>query len=77
MRHPERLADSVGLRWQASWGLGGFSAASGGRADGVAGNQMLLDLAQQRISVERRVFRVRTLPDWEREQAARDLGWRR
>ena len=74
VRHPERLADSVGLRWRASWGVGGFPAASGGRADGVAGSQMVLDLSQQRIGVDRRVFRVRTLPDWEREQTARDLG---
>jgi hypothetical protein len=74
VRHPERLADSVGLRWRASWGLGGFAAASGGRADGIAGSQMVLDLGQQRIDVDGRVFRVRTLPDWEREQAARDLG---
>jgi hypothetical protein len=74
VRHPERLADTHGLRWHASWGLGGFAAGSGGRADGVAGSQMVLDLAQQRIGVESRVFRVRTLPDWEREQAAHDLG---
>jgi len=35
---------------------------------------MVMDLAQQRIGVDHRVFRVRSLPDWEREQAARDLG---
>jgi hypothetical protein len=74
VRHPDRLADSVGLRWRACWGLGGSGAASGGRAAGVAGSQTVLDLAQQRIGVEGRVFRVRTLPDWEREPTARDLG---
>ena len=34
---------------------------------------MLLDLTQKRVTVHRRPFRVRTLPDWEREQAAYDL----
>jgi hypothetical protein len=33
-----------------------------------------MDLAEQRFRLRDRVFRVRTLPEWEREQAARDLG---
>ena len=74
LRRPERLADSRSLRWHASWGPGGLSAGSGGRASGSAGHDLLLDLTQQRFRVKGRVFRVRTLPDWEREQAAHDLG---
>lgn len=74
VRRPERLADSRSLRWHASWGLGGLSAGSGGRASGSAGHDLLLELTQQRFRVHGRVFRVRTLPDWEREQAAHDLG---
>lgn len=71
---PERLADSKSLRWHASWGAGGLSAGSGGRASGFAGHDMLLDLTHQRFRLGGRDFRVRTLPDWEREQAAYDLG---
>ena len=74
LRRPERLADSRSLRWHASWGAGGRSAGSGGRASGSAGHDLLLDLTQHRFGMEDRVFRVRTLPDWEREQAAYDLG---
>lgn len=74
IKRPERLADSRSLRWHASWGRGGLSAGSGGRASGSAGHDVLLDLAQQRFRVHGRVFGVRTLPDWEREQAAHDLG---
>jgi hypothetical protein len=74
LRIPERLADTTSLRWYASWGQGGFPAGSGGRAGGSAGHGMLLDLTQQRVRVDGRLFRVRTLPDWEREQAAHDLG---
>lgn len=73
VRRPERLADTRSLRWHASWGRGGFSAGSDGMATGSAGHEMLLDLTQQRVTVHRRPFRVRTLPDWEREQAAHDL----
>lgn len=73
VRHAERLADARSLRWHASWGRGGFSAGSDGTATGSAGHEMLLDLAQGRVTVHRRPFRVRTLPDWEREQAAYDL----
>lgn len=74
VRWPERLADSRSLRWHASWGAGGLSAGSGGRATGFAGHDVILDLTQHRFRVDGRVFRVRTLPDWEREQAAHDLG---
>jgi hypothetical protein len=74
IQRPERLADTRSLRWYASWGAGGFPAGSGGRASGSAGHDALLDLTQQRFRVHRCVFRVRTLPEWEREQAARDLG---
>jgi hypothetical protein len=74
VRRPERLADSRSLRWHASWGAGGLSAGSGGRASGTAGHDVLLDLTQHQFRVDGRVFRVRTLPDWEREQAAHDLG---
>ena len=74
VRRPERLADTRSLRWHAAWGPGGFPAGSAGRARGAAGHEMLLDLAQQHVRAEGRLFRVRTLPDWEREQAARDLG---
>jgi len=73
-RLPGRLADTTSLRWYASWGVGGFLAGSGGRATGSADQDLLMDLASQRFRVSGRVFRVRTLPDWEREQAARDLG---
>ena len=73
VRRPERLADTRSLRWHASWGQGGFPAGSDGTAAGVAGPAMLLDLTQQQVTVEGRPFRVRTLPDWEREQAAHDL----
>ena len=74
VRHPERLADARSLRWHASWGAGGLSAGSGGRAKGFARHDVLLDLTQHRFRVHRLVFGVRTLPDWEREQAAHDLG---
>lgn len=74
VRHPDRLADTTGLRWHASWGAGGFPAGSGGRAHGYGGHEMLLDLAEQQVRVAGRRFRVRLLPDWEREQAAADLG---
>ncbi len=74
VRRPERLADTRSLRWHAAWGPGGFPAGSAGRASGHAGHEMLLDLAQQRVRADGRLFRVRTLPDWEREQAAHDLG---
>ena len=73
VRRPERLADTRSLRWHACWGRGGFSAGSDGMATGSAGHEMLLDLTQKRVTVHRRPFRVRTLPDWEREQAAYDL----
>jgi hypothetical protein len=73
-RVPGRLADTRSLRWQASWGAGGFPAGSGGRDEGCADSRMLLDLRHQRVVVRGRPFRVRTLPDWEREQAAHDLG---
>lgn len=74
VRQPGRLADSRSLRWRASWGVGGFGAGSGGRAEGWAGSPTLLALKQQQVDIEGRTFRVRTLPDWEREQAAHDLG---
>lgn len=74
LRHANRLADTTSLRWYASWGLGGFSAGSGGRATGSADQVLLMDLASQRFRVSGQVFRVRTLPEWEREQAAHDLG---
>ena len=64
VRRPERYADTRSLRWHASWGQGGFGAGSDGTAAGVAGNEMLLDLTQQQVTVQRRPFRVRTLPDW-------------
>ena len=35
---------------------------------------MLLDLRHHRVTLARGPFRVRTLPEWEREQAAHDLG---
>jgi hypothetical protein len=73
VRRPERLADTRSLRWHASWGRGGFPAGSDGIAMGSAGHEMLLDLTQERVTVHGRPFRVRTLPDWEREQAAHDL----
>ena len=73
VRRPERLADTRSLRWHACWGRGGFSAGSDGMATGSAGHEMLLDLTQKQVTVHRRPFRVRTLPDWEREQAAHDL----
>jgi hypothetical protein len=73
LRHADRLADTMSLRWYASWGAGGFPAGSGGRATGAVDQDLLSDLAEQRFRVQGRVFRVRTLPDWEREQAARDL----
>jgi hypothetical protein len=73
VRWPERLADTRSLRWYASWGRGGFPAGSAGMATGCAGHEMLLDLSQQQVTVHGRPFRVRTLPDWEREQAAHDL----
>jgi hypothetical protein len=73
VRRPERLADTRSLRWHASWGRGGFAAGSDGTATGSAGHEMLLDLTQQQITVYGRPFRVRTLPDWEREQTAHDL----
>ena len=73
VRRPERLADTRSLRWHASWGQGGFPAGSDGTAAGVAGPEMVLDLTQQQVTVQGRPFRVRTLPDWEREQAAHDL----
>ncbi len=76
MRGPERLADMTSLRWHASWGPGGFPAGSGGCAGGFADPGMILDLTQQHVRAEGRLFRVRTLPDWEREQAAHDLGMR-
>ncbi len=76
VRHPGRLADTRSLRWHAAWGVGGFPAGSGGQAHGWGGSAMLLDLGYQRVAVQDRPFRVRTLPDWEREQAARDLGMR-
>jgi hypothetical protein len=74
LRHPDRLADTTSLRWYASWGAGGSTAGAGGRATGSAGPDVLMELAQQRFRLEGRPFRVRTLPDWEREQAAHDLG---
>lgn len=73
-RVPGRLADTRSLRWQTSWGAGGFPAGSGGRDEGCADSRMLLDLRHQRVVVRGRPFRVRTLPEWEREQAAHDLG---
>ena len=72
VRRPERLADTRSLRWHAWWGTG-HPAGSDGTAAGVAGPEMLLDLTQQQVTVQGRPFRVRTLPDWEREQAAHDL----
>jgi hypothetical protein len=73
VRQPERLADTLSLRWHASWGPGGFPAGSDGMATGSAGHEMLLELTRQQAIVHGRQFRVRTLPDWEREQAAHDL----
>ena len=73
-RHPERLADTTSLRWHAASWPGGLSAGSGERAHGAGTHDTLLDLRQQHIQVNGRRFRVRTMPDWEREQAARDLG---
>lgn len=74
LRQADRLADTTSLRWYASWGAGGFPAGSGGRATGSADQDLLMDLAEQRFRLRDRIFRVRTLPEWEREQAARDLG---
>lgn len=74
LRHADRLADTTSLRWYASWGAGGFPAGSGGRATGSADQDLLNDLAHQRFRAGGRLFRVRTLPEWEREQAAQDLG---
>ena len=73
-RRLERLADTRSLRWYACWGVGGFPAGSAGRESGSGGAPMLLDLTHQEVRVRGRLFRVRTLPDWEREQAAHDLG---
>lgn len=73
-RHPDRLAETRSLRWYASWGQGGQPAGSAGRAGGAAGHEMLRALTQHRVEMAARPFRVRTLPDWEREQAAHDLG---
>lgn len=74
LRVPPRIADTVSLRWTACWGGAGFGAGSDGRATGSGDRQTLSDLGQQRFAVQGRVFRVRALPDWEREQAAHDLG---
>jgi hypothetical protein len=74
VRRPNRLADTTSLRWYASWGPGGFPAGSGGRATGSAEQHLLMDLTHQRFRLADKAFRVRTLPEWEREEAARDLG---
>lgn len=73
VRVPGRLADTTTLHWTASWGPGGRGAGSEGRAEGDGDHQSLTDLGQQRFVVQGRPFRVRTLPDWEREDAAHDL----
>jgi hypothetical protein len=73
-RVPRRLAETRSLRWSAAWGVGGFPAGSAGRDEGYADSRMLLDLRHQRVVLRGRPFGVRTLPDWEREQAAHDLG---
>ncbi|WP_141848159.1 hypothetical protein [Lapillicoccus jejuensis] len=74
LRRPGHLAEARSLRWHACWGRGGFGAGSDGRATGYGDASTVLDLSQHQVRVEGRVFRVRTLPDWEREQAAHDLG---
>lgn len=74
LRRPGHLAEARSLRWHACWGRGGLGAGSGGRATGYGDASTLLELSQHRVRVEGRTFRVRTLPDWERERAARDLG---
>lgn len=74
VRRPAHLADARSLRWHACWGRGGLGAGSGGRATGYGDSSTVLDLSLHQVRVEGRTFRVRTLPDWEREQAAHDLG---
>ena len=76
LRRPGHLADARSLRWHACWGRGGLGAGSGGRATGYGDASTVLDLSLHQVGVEGRTFRVRTLPDWEREQAAHDLGLR-
>ena len=73
VRRPERLADTRSLRWHASWGQWRVPRGVGRDRYRRRGTEMLLDLTQQQVTVHRRPFRVRTLPDWEREQAAHDL----
>ncbi len=74
LRHPGRLADTMSLRWYTSVWRAGLSSSSAERDSGSAGSEMLLDLRYERIRVHEGLFRVRTLPDWEREPAAHDLG---
>ena len=74
LRVPRRIADTVSLRWTACWGRAGFGAGSDGRTAGSGDRQTLSDLVQHRFALRGRAFRVRALPDWEREQAAHDLG---
>jgi hypothetical protein len=74
LRHPGRLADTMSLRWYASVWQAGLSSSSAERDSGSAGAEMLLDLRYEQIRVLNGLFRVRTLPDWERQPAARDLG---
>lgn len=74
LRHPGRLADTMSLRWYASAWQAGLSSADAQRDGGSGGSEMLLDLRYAEIRVLGGLFRVRTLPDWEREAAARELG---
>ena len=72
--HASRLADTVSLRWYASTWEAGLSSSGAARDSGSGGSGMLLDLRYGRIRVLDGLFGVRTLPDWERESAAHDLG---
>ncbi|MEO3937090.1 hypothetical protein V3N99_10065 [Dermatophilaceae bacterium Soc4.6] len=74
VRVPGRLADSLSLRWTACWGRAGFGAGSAGRETGSGDRQTLSDLTQHRFVVRGRPFRLRALPDWEREESALDLA---